>query len=252
MKPNRIKTNSPYVFVKNMILNFKMNKPYEIDGIKAQEYYFFINSVTAIKSIIEDAGLQNDEVKVICATNSKNKGILKEIEISEVDNTTKPFTFCTKSVFYGADFYSKSGLIIIVSECRNKNTMLDIATDIQQIAGRIRDIDNPFKGIILHVYNTGIGNMTEQEFQSYLNSKIESAEGIIELYNSETTKYRGKKSLIERINMENKDELALYNEIDRTVTLNTLKISHMKYKYESVDDVYKNGLAIREAYIKNN
>jgi hypothetical protein len=235
-----------------MILNYKMNQPYEIDSIKAQEYYFFINSVTAINTIIEDAGLQNEEVKVICANNSKNRGILNGIEISEVDNFTKPFTFCTKSVFYGADFYSKSGLIVIVSECRNKNTMLDIATDIQQIAGRIRDIDNPFKGIILHVYNTGIGNMTEQEFQSYLNAKIESAEGIIELYNSDTTKYRGKKSLIERINMENKDELALYNETDKTVTLNTLKISHMNYKFESVDDVYKNGLAIREAYIKNN
>lgn len=252
LKPKRIKTNKPYAVAVNMILDHKMNKPFEVNGTKVKEYYFFINSVTAIKTIIDNAGLSNNEVKVICANTSKNRGILKEIEISEVDKEIKPYTFCTKSVFYGADFYSKSGLIVIVSDCRNKNTMLDIATDIQQIAGRIRDIDNPFKGIIFHIYNTGIGNMSEEEFKLYLKEKIDSAEEIIGIYNNQFTTKRGKKALAERIKMENKDELALYNELDSTVTLNRLKISHMKYKFESVEDVYRNGLAIREAYIRNN
>lgn len=252
LKPKRIKTNKPYAVAVNMILEKKMDKPFEVEGVKVQEYFFFINSVTAIKTIIDNSGLTNDEVRVICSNSLKNRGILKEIEISEVDNQSKPFTFCTKSVFYGADFHSKSGLIIIVSECRNKNTMLDIATDIQQIAGRIRDIDNPFKGVIFHIYNTGIGNMSKEEFQLYLKDKIDSAEEIIELYNNLFTTIKGKKAIAERVKMEDKDELALYNEQDKTLTLNQLKISHMKYKFESVEDVYRNGLGIREAYIRNN
>lgn len=252
LKPYRINTNKPYIIAANMIVDHKLGKPFEVNGIKAEEYYFFINSVTAIKSIIDNAGIDNDKVKVICANNSKNRNILKEIEISEVDSEPKPYTFCTKSVFYGADFYSKSGLIIIVSECRNKNTMLDIATDIQQIAGRIRDVDNPFNGIIFHIYNTGVSTMTIEEFELYLKERTESAEAIIELYNNNSTTNKAKRALIERIKMEDKDELALYNEQDKSVTLNRLKISHMKYKFESVDNVYKNGLAIREAYLRNN
>jgi len=47
-----------------------------------------------------------------------------------------------------------------------------------------------------------------------------------------------------------KDELALYDEQTREVKLNTLKIKHFRYKFEAVDNVYKNGMSIREAYIR--
>lgn len=150
-KPVRYKCSKPFLLARNMILAHKAGNGYEVNGAKAREYYFFVNSVTAIEYIIREAGLTNEEVKVICSDNSNNEKTLGDIKISNISDPNKPYTFCTSTVFYGADFYSDSGLVIIVSDGWNKNTNLDISTDILQIAGRIRNENNPFKDTIYHI-----------------------------------------------------------------------------------------------------
>ena len=131
----------------------------------------------------------------------------------------KTFTFCTKTVFCGTDIYSDSGLADIVSSRLNKNTMLDIATDIQQIAGRIRTQENPLKNIVLHIFNTGFNCKNQSEFNTWLTEKIYSAQNFINAYNSLTEETQ-KQSIVARINIHDKDELAWYDEQTREVKLN--------------------------------
>uniref|UniRef100_UPI001CCD9A89 hypothetical protein n=1 Tax=Vibrio vulnificus TaxID=672 RepID=UPI001CCD9A89 len=93
------------------------------------------------------AGLLPEEVKIICGNNDVNKKKLDGFSIDDATGKNKTFTFCTKTVFYGADFHSKAGLVIVVSEGYAKSSLLDISTDILQITGRVRTKENPFKDI---------------------------------------------------------------------------------------------------------
>ena len=169
--PNRIKTDHPFTIVANIIKNHKMGHPFEINGQKVKEFFFFVNSVTAINGIIKASNLTPDEVKIICGKTEMNKLKLGQFKFEDARGANKTFTFCTKTVFYGADFYSDAGLAIIVSDGFAKSTLLDISTDIVQITGRIRTKENPFKNIILHIYNTGMCE-SKTEYEEKLAGKI--------------------------------------------------------------------------------
>jgi len=247
----RKKSSKPYGSVENIISDFMNGSPLEINGHKVKQYFFFINSVTGIKNIIENTGLINENVAVICANNKKNKNTLGNIRITSVEhNITKPFIFCTKTVFHGADFYSDAGLIVIVSDAQNKNTMLDIATDIQQIAGRIRNKNNPFKNLIYHIYSTKIGGKTEEEFEAYINNKVIEANSLIELYNSSHITEAQKRALLNRLRNKENDELLIYNERNRSLEINELKKKFLIYQFKSIDLVYRNGISIRDKYVQ--
>ena len=247
--PYRFRTNKPESVVVNIIQCHKQGFPFKIEDNEVEEYFFFVNSVKIIKSIINNTSLTSEEVKIICADNLVNRRTLGDIPISDLASSNKTFTFCTKTVFCGADFYSRAGLAVVVSSGLNKNTMLDIATDIQQIAGRIRTAENPFKNIILHIFNTGISCQNQHEFDAWLTQKIDSAQHLINAYNSLTEEVQ-KQSIVARINTRDKDELALYDARTGELILNALKIKHFKYKYEAIDNVYRNSISIRDAYLR--
>ncbi len=246
--PHRIQTDKPFVAASNIILRHKAGYPIEFQGKKVEEYYFFVNSVNAIGAIIKRCGLRPDEVKIICANTPLNKLKLSGFQINNVSDPNKPFTFCTKTVFYGADFYSQSGLIIVVSDGWAKSSMLDISTDIQQIAGRIRNRDNLFRHLILHIYNTGIMCQSRTEFEEDLAWRIGEAQKTIRAYQELPPDLRD--VIISKIETDEKEALAYYNRETALVELNELKIAHLRYKFESVDNVYSNGISIREAYEK--
>ena len=57
-------------------------------------------------------------------------------------------------------------------------------------------------------------------------------------------------SITERIKTDEPDEFVYYNEVENQVELDNLKIAHAKYKFEAIDNIYTNGLSLREAYMK--
>ena len=250
-KPIRRVTNKPYQAAIKMILDHKAGAlGIEIEGNKPEELYLYINSVRGIKAIIEGAGLTNEQVRVICSDSDENRKTLAEIgiEISTTASPNKPYTFCTSTVFCGSDFYSTSGLTVIVSDGRNSNTRLDIATDVLQIAGRIRNEDNPFRYMLLHIYNTGSTSQTREGLDAYIQKRIHSAEVMIKVFNLGDEK--DKEAIAERIKMQDEDEFAMYDEDTNTLSINQMKANYLRYKFETIDEVYRNGVAIREAYAK--
>ena len=186
-------TNHPYVKAANYINAYKKDGYLEINGNKSKEAYFFINSVTDIASILEYCQLGNEEVKIVCADNPSNRDKLAGYTISNSRSTNKPFTFITSKSFEGADYFSETGMCFVVSNSSNTNTLLDISTDIYQIAGRIRTESNPFRNIMVHIFNS-VGkrklnlDITYEEMVQRMNDEIEGANELITAINNSSKK----------------------------------------------------------------
>jgi len=251
VKPVLKKTNKPYAAVVNMIKAHKAaGNSTDVNGLKAKELYIFLNSVMAIKDVIDNAGLTNAEVKVICADTKDNRTTLGTVNISKALDANKPFTFVTKKAFTGCDFYSESGLTVVVSNVNRTNTMYDVATDIFQIAGRIRNKENPFKSTIIHIFNNGAGSITRAEFDAYVEAKIEDTKTVVETYNSfDLSKKRAfYNALLRNIEDVNENHYMHYNSDKDEFEYNELAMMNEKYRFYITNDIYENGVSLRRAY----
>lgn len=148
------KTNKPYYFAAKLIEMYQSQGYIKRGELKSFEAYFFINSVTDIKKILEHTHLTNDDCRIICADEPQNRRTLGEYHISSSTDAPKKFNFITSKSFEGVDFYSETGMCYVVSNIHNKHTLLSVDMDIPQIAGRIRNTNNPFKNLVVHIFNT--------------------------------------------------------------------------------------------------
>lgn len=254
IKPIRHKTNKPFLKVVKIIkqyqasnYNLEVKLPNQI-VVYSNEAYFFVNSVKVIKDIIDNAELLPSEVKIICADSDRNKDILDPFSINHVSDVNKPFTFITSKSFLGVDFYSDTGMTYVISNVNKKNTLVDIATDLYQISGRIRNTNNPFKNLVFHIYNTGASDITEEEFKEIVANKIEDTKEQIKAFNSLSDK--GKKANLKRYEMDLEDDYSYYNPDTNELEFNELKMLNEEFNYSIVNEIYTNGLSIRESYLK--
>lgn len=127
-------------------------------------------------------------MKIVCANNEENQAKLSGYTISNSRDENKRFTFITSKSFEGADYFSDTGLCFVVSNSRNKNTLLDISTDIYQIAGRIRTETNPFRNALVHIFNTAGKrklnlNISYEDFKLSIQNEVELATKIVDTVN---------------------------------------------------------------------
>ena len=251
----REKTNKPYSAAVNIIKKYKASgNKLKIDGQVSEEAYFFINSVEGLAEIIKKAELKPEEVKIICADSDRNQQVLNRInpeydfEIANVHHENKPFTFITSKSFLGADFYSDTGIVYVVSNVHRKTTLLDISTDLYQIAGRIRNVNNPFKDRIYHIYNTGAYEMTPKEFTELVNQKREDTQEKINVFN-DLMNDKQKKALLKMFELDIDGYYSYYNHDTGLLEFNELQKLNEEFNYSIVNEIYTNGLTLRDAYI---
>lgn len=256
VKLEREKTTKPYNSAVNIIRKYKAsNYNLKLDGHISNEAYFFINSVKGIAEIIDKANLKPNEVKIICAENDRNQDILDNInpeynfEIGSVHEENKPFTFVTSKSFLGVDFYSDSGVIYVVSNVNRKTTLIDISTDLYQIAGRIRNLNNPFKDRIYHIYNTGAYEMSPEEFKELIATRVEATYSDMEIFNS-TMNDKQRKLALKRYQVKLEDYYHFYNEETGLLEFNELQKLNEEFNFSIINEIYTNGLTLRDAYIK--
>lgn len=115
------------------IIDIVQNKNSEIN------YHIFVNSVKFISSIINNAQLPPDKVKIVCSDTPENKKKLGIYKIEATSDPVKEINFYTSASFEGEDIYDRKGRIIIISDDTVEGRALDITTSIKQIIGRIRD-----------------------------------------------------------------------------------------------------------------
>ena len=165
---------------------------------ESREIVFYVNSVTTICNIVKKAGLREDQVNIVCSKCKKNEAKLRKIKmkIGEVPLKGKPhkmFTFCTRTVYLGADFYSPCASTVIVSDCNISSLSLDISLDLPQIMGRQRLDENVFKYDATVFYKSLKDEYSEEEFNEYINSKIRETNALISAYG--TADIDGKRAL---------------------------------------------------------
>ncbi len=168
-----------------------------VDGKEfvAKEAVFYINDVSVIKNIIKKNGLKADEVNIICSSKSENIKKLNELSrevgekfmIGDIPGKGEPhkmFTFCTSTVYIGADFYSTNAYSYIFANPLVKSMTVDVSVDLQLIIGRQRLDTNPFRNTATLYFNTRKSKVTEEELENSIKEKKDKTKKQIDNFNA--------------------------------------------------------------------
>ena len=96
----------------------------------------------------------------------------------------KMFTFCTSTVYIGADFYSTNAYSYIFANPLVKSMTVDVSVDLQQIIGRQRLDTNPFRNTATLYFNTRKSKVTEEELENSIKEKKDKTKKQIDNFNA--------------------------------------------------------------------
>ena len=194
--------------------------------IVSDEAVFYVNSVNHITSIIKKNNLTSDQCNILCSDTPDNlkkiqRRLGKSFRIGEVPlEGVKPkmFTFCTRTVYLGADFYSLCARSFIFSDSNIDSLAVDIAEDLPQILGRQRLFENPWKNSAVFYYRSTANyrEMKEEDFKKIIDEKKKDTEKLLKVYNSapNDTKYTLAKNYQKVANSYNyRDDYVAVNKI---------------------------------------
>ena len=160
----------------------------------SDEAVFYVNSVNHIISMIKKNNLTPEQCNVLCSRTDDNakrikRKLGKRFVIGKVPKKTekpKMFTFCTRTVYLGADFYSLCARSFIFSDSNSDCLAVDIAEDLPQILGRQRLKENPWKNTANFYYRVTADykEMKPEDFQNIVESKKKSTENLLLAYNT--------------------------------------------------------------------
>lgn len=162
--------------------------------IISDEAVLYVNSVNHIISIIKKCDLKPEEVNILCSDTPDNlkriqRKLGKKFKIGEVPlKGVKPkmFTFCTRTVYLGADFYSKCARSFIFSDSNIDSLAVDISEDLPQILGRQRLFENPWKNNATFYYRPTCDyrKVSQEEFNKEIERKRKATSDLLLSYNS--------------------------------------------------------------------
>ena len=214
---------------------------------KVEELYIFINSVTSIKQIVDTLKLNPDDVKICCADRIRNNKLLGEYQIESVSSPNKKINFFTKKCFQGCNLFTNNGLIIVASDAYKTQTLVDISTTMEQIAGRIRindEYQNIFRNVIVHLFSTNKNVMSDEEFEMMMQDKEKEADKLLSGWSKLDKEER--QTYIKRMNLDTE----LVSIINGKMVYNNLKKQSFIYK-QALRKTYKDGISIRDSFMQS-
>lgn len=182
--------------------------------IVSKEAVLYVNSVKHIYGIIKKCGLKPEQVNILCSNTEDNlkaiqKTLGKKFIIGDVPlkgESHKMFTFCTRTVYLGADFYSTCARSFIFSDSNIDSLAVDISEDLPQILGRQRLDENPWKNTANFYYRTTCDyrKIAKEEFDSKLKEKMDVTKSLMRTYGNITVGY-DKKNLAQKYQKDAKN-----------------------------------------------
>ena len=214
---------------------------------EVEQLFIFLNSVTTIKQVVESLALDQNEVKICCATKKRNRLILGEYPIESVIAPNKRINFFTKKCFQGCNLFSNNALVIVASDAYKTQTLVDISTTMEQISGRLRcnsEYQNIFRNTMVHIYSTNDNIQSDEEFQEEMQRKEEDAAQLLSLQSKADESEL--EVLIRRVTVETdllsiEDGRLVYNEYKKQSFIHRHKIRQ----------AYKNGKNLWTFYDKS-
>lgn len=218
-------------FIQKTILEY-------INTFKDKNLHIFLNSVSTIYNLTKN--IEDSDYRVVCSENSKTK--IKNF--SKITSPIKKLNFYTSCAFEGCDIYDPNGLCIIICDTNISTTVLDIATKIRQVCGRLRD--SKYKNECYLILNTSkhrYAGTSKKEFETQVKESEElGKEKHHELHDFELTEKKKKM------------ELKLYSkETYATLYLNKYKDDiyydeNLKkidiYNYNLISEIYKSSISV--------
>ena len=209
LEPGRV--SRPTLYVKNLVSVYTEVKPIiksylkgkfeyryvkqedgSVEKIVSKEAVFYVNSVNNITSIVKRAGLTPEQVNILVANTPDNvnkihKRLGKKFDIGTVplrDEPRKMFTFCTRTVYLGADFYSDNARSFVVSDANIDTLAVDITLDLPQILGRQRLKENPWRNEATLFFKPikGANKKPEEEFNKKIKKKTEKTKRLLGVF----------------------------------------------------------------------
>ena len=165
--------------------------------VVSDEAVFYVNSVNHITSIIKKNGLTPEQCNILCSDTEDNlkkiqRRLGKSFKIGDVPlegESHKMFTFCTRTVYLGADFYSLCARSFIFSDSNIDSLAVDISEDLPQILGRQRLFENPWSNSAVFYYRSTANyrEMKEEDFKRVIEFKQRSTESLLSVYQKGTS-----------------------------------------------------------------
>ena len=244
-------TDKPYMIAAQFIKVYQTKGFLNVNGKESKEAYFFINSVTEIKAILKQTQLTEDDYRIICADNDKNRMTLKGYTISSSTDTPKKFNFITSKSFEGVDFYSETGLCFVVSNVLNRHTLVSIDMDIPQIVGRIRTKSNPFRNKVVHIFNTKATDHYTifEEMEQIVNEEIKAAQERADMLNNAKLSEPAIKQQVNEIKKVGVESYLSYQE--NKFIVNDMVAKLQLYSYYIATVVYQSDKSLRETYAQS-
>ena len=170
-----------------------------IQTIESKEAVFYVNSVTNILGIINKCGLKPEQCNILVARTPDNAIKLKRRlgkgwKIGKIPLKGEPhkmFTFCTRTVYLGADFYSTNARTIVLSDANVETLSVDISLDLPQILGRQRNNENPWKNRAEFYYKTSKVIKSREEFNAFISEKVKKTNDLLISYESSPDTSKG-------------------------------------------------------------
>ena len=195
--------------------------------IVSTEAVFYVNSVNHITSIIKKNNLTPEQCNVLCSDTPDNlkkiqRRLGKKFTIGEVPlegDSHKMFTFCTRTVYLGADFYSLCARSFIFSDSNIDSLAVDISEDLPQILGRQRLKENPWKNSATFYYRSTANyrEMKAEDFQKIIDDKMSMTESLLRVYSTtfiDKDKYSLAKTYQDLAKLKNyKDDYVAVNKV---------------------------------------
>ncbi|MFV0366605.1 MAG: hypothetical protein ACK5JS_08955 [Mangrovibacterium sp.] len=161
--------------------------------------HIFVNSVSFISDMIKVSNFSPNDVRITCSISKDDRALLGVISrnqkklgesypIASVNDPVKKVNFYTSACFEGCDILDPEGYTIVVTNAKLQHTQLDVATEITQICGRIRD--SKYKNQILHIYTNATKKITFIEHKNTLQIEKQAATEFIEEFNARTPTFR--------------------------------------------------------------
>jgi len=168
--------------------------------VYSKEAVIYVNSIKNITEIIKKCELKPEEVNILCSDDERNEKKIRDAfrtvdktlprsqkyigKVPKQGETHKMFTLCTRTVYLGADFYSTSARSFIFSDANIDCLSVDITLDLPQILGRQRLNENPWKNRAELYYKLNTKELSEEDFNNYLEIKKKKTESLLNAYNT--------------------------------------------------------------------
>lgn len=253
-----MQTEKPIEACAELVRNYRMGLSPIVtpDGKKSRELVVFLNSVSDIVSIVNSCHLEPSEVNLIMADQVQNHEAVAALgedycigEIPAKGEKHKMFTFTTSTAFQGVDFMSDNALSVVVSDCKRSHTSIDISCMLPQIAGRQRLKENPFRDIVLFIYNDQNDSSPIDEQLSKVEEKKALTDELTAFLNSSAIPENLKETIRRSIATDNSTNryrynYAHYNEETEQFEQNLLPRFNEEYRLRVQYECYKNGLTV--------